>query len=254
MTQAATEPASLRERLQHRQPGRVWVVGHRGAMGHCPENTLASFERGVELGADWIELDVHLSRDGELIVIHDETLERTTNGHGPVRDHTLSELRELDAGDGQRVPTLPEVLDWARPRGVVMDVEIKNAPIYYAGIEQAVVNAIQRAGMADQVIVISFDHAAVKRVKQLEPRIATGVLYACRPTDGGIGLARAAQADAVLPHWAYVTAEDVQAAHAAGLAVAPWATSDPAILRKLIGDGVDAIGTNHPDVLRGLLS
>src|SRR5438270_14072854 len=112
MTQAATERLSLRQRLQQER-GRVWVVGHRGAMGHSPENTMASFERGLELGADWIELDVHLSRDGALVVIHDETLDRTTNGHGLVREHALSELKRLDAGDGQRIPTLDEVLVWA---------------------------------------------------------------------------------------------------------------------------------------------
>src|SRR5579859_1474635 len=115
MPQVTTERLPLRQRLQAER-GRVWVVGHRGAMGYCPENTLASFERGLELGADWIELDVHLSRDGELIVIHDESLERTTNGHGLVRDHTLAELQALDAGDGQRIPTLDEVLAWARKR------------------------------------------------------------------------------------------------------------------------------------------
>jgi glycerophosphoryl diester phosphodiesterase len=93
----------------------------------------------------------------------------------------------------------------------------------------------------------------VKRVKEIEPQIATGVLYACRPTDAGIGLARSAQADAVLPHWAYVTPEDVASAHSANLFVAPWASSDPTILRHLIDCGVDAIGTNHPDVLRDVL-
>ena len=97
MTQAPTERLSLRRRLDQER-GRVWVVGHRGAMGYCPENTLASFERGLELGADWIELDVHLSRDGEVIVIHDEALDRTTNGHGYIKDRTLAELRLLDAG------------------------------------------------------------------------------------------------------------------------------------------------------------
>jgi glycerophosphoryl diester phosphodiesterase len=252
MTQAATERLSLLQRLQQER-GRVWVVGHRGAMGYRPENTLASFERALELGADWIELDVHLSRDGALIVIHDETLERTTNGHGLVREHTLAELRQLDAGEGQRLMTLDEVLDWASQRKTVVDIEIKNAPIYYAAIEDRVVAAVREARMVDQVIVISFDHAAAKRVKLLEPRVATGVLYACRPTDAGIGLARAAGADAVLPHWAYVTADDVAAAHAAGLSVAPWASSDPAVLRHLIACGVDAIGTNHPDVLRDVI-
>jgi glycerophosphoryl diester phosphodiesterase len=223
-------------------------------MGHCPENTMASFERALELGADWIELDVHLSRDSELIVIHDETLERTTNGHGLVRDHTLAELKQLDAGNGQRIPTLDEVLDWARRVNTVVDIEIKNAPLYYPGIEQAVVSALDRSQMTEQVIVISFDHAAVQRVKSLDSSVVTGVLYACRPTDAGVGLARAAGADAVLPHWAYVTSDDVTAAHAEGLTVAPWATSDPAVLRHLIACGVDAIGTNHPDVLREIVA
>ena len=230
-------------------------------MGHCPENTFASFDRALELGADWIELDVHLTRDGALAVIHDEKVDRTTDGRGFVRDHTLAELKQLDAGSwfgpefaAQRIPTLDEVLLWARGRHTPVDVEIKNAPIYYTGIEEAVVESLDRTAMAEQVIVISFDHRSVQRVKMLDSRIVTGVLYAARPTDAGLGLARAAKADAVLPHWAYVTLEDVQTAHAAGLAVAPWATSDPEILHRLIGAGVDAIGTNHPDVLRQILT
>jgi glycerophosphoryl diester phosphodiesterase len=253
MTQAATHRLSLLQRLRQER-GRVWIVGHRGAMGYCPENTLLSFERGLELGADWIELDVHLSLDGALIVIHDETLDRTTNGHGLVREHTLAQLRDLNAGDGQPLPTLPEVLEWAHPRDVFVDIEIKNAPVFYDGISEAVVSAVRAAQMVDRVIIISFDHAAVKRVKEVEPRVATGVLYACRPTDGGVALARAAAADAVLPHWAYVTAEDVALAHSANLAVAPWASSDPKVLKHLVACGVDAIGTNHPDVLRRALS
>jgi glycerophosphoryl diester phosphodiesterase len=260
MTQAPTERVSLRRHLELER-GRVWVVGHRGAMGHCPENTLASFERGLELGADWIELDVHLSRDGALIVIHDETVDRTTNGHGLVQEHSLAELKALDAGAwygpqyaGQRIPTLDEVLVWARQRGAAVDIEIKNAPVYYAGIEEAVVHTLDRLSMTDQAIVISFDHRAVQRVKALDSRLLTGVLYACRPVDGGIELARHAGADALLPHWAYVTSEDVRAAHDAGLSVAPWVSSDPVVLKSLIGAGVDAIGTNHPDVLKTLLT
>jgi glycerophosphoryl diester phosphodiesterase len=249
MTQATTTRPRLLDRMRQER-GRVWVVGHRGAMGYGPENTLVSFERGLELGADWIELDVHLSADGELVVIHDETLERTTNGHGLVREHTLAELRQLDAGHGQHISTLGEVLDWARARNTVVDIEIKNAPIFYDGISEAVVDVVKKADMVDQVIVISFDHAAVKRVKALEPRVATGVLYSCRPTDGGIALARAANAEAVLPHWPYVTKEDVAQAHAAGLSVAPWASSDPEVLRHLVECGVDAIASNHPDVVK----
>src|SRR6185295_178724 len=157
MTQAPTERLSLRRRLDQER-GRVWVVGHRGAMGYCPENTLASFARALELGADWIELDVHLSRDGELIVIHDEALDRTTNGHGLVQDHTLAELKQLDAGSGARLLTLGELLDWARQHDTIVDIEIKNAPMYYDNIEDKVVNSLRDANMIDQAIVISFDH------------------------------------------------------------------------------------------------
>jgi glycerophosphoryl diester phosphodiesterase len=116
-----------------------------------------------------------------------------------------------------------------------------------------VVKTLDRTGMTEQVIVISFDHHAVQRVKTLDSRITTGVLYAARPVDAGLGLARAAEADALLPHWAYVTRADVERAHNAGLAVAPWESSDPAVLRGLIAAGVDAIGTNAPDVLRDVL-
>jgi glycerophosphoryl diester phosphodiesterase len=135
----------------------------------------------------------------------------------------------------------------------VLDIEIKTAPVYYAGIEEKVVATLDRFGMTDQAIVISFDHRAVQRVHALDSRIVTGVLYACRPVDGGLSLARQACADALLPHWAYVTSSDVRAAHDAGLSVAPWTSSDPSVLRSLIDAGVDGIGTNHPDVLRGLL-
>ena len=289
-TAAATECLPLRDRLA-RERGRVWVVGHRGAMGHCPENTLASFERGLQLGADWIELDVHLSRDNALIVIHDETLDRTTNGQGAVREHSLAELKALDAGSwfgpeyaGEPIPTLDEVLGWLNSGLVGTNIDQKlinrgvtgqsavnkiedfdgslGGPIkkdklwfllYYAGIEAAVVEALDRYGMTEQVIVISFDHRTVQRVKTLDPRIATGVLYSGRPVDGGVSLAAQAQADAILPHWAHVTAADVAGAHSAGLSVAPWASSDPAVLRGLIDAGVDAIGTNHPDVLRDVM-
>src|SRR5437868_4519466 len=182
MTQAATERLPLQRRLEQER-GRVWVVGHRGAMGHCPENTFASFERGLQLGADWIEMDVHLSRDGALIVIHDETLDRTTNGRGYVKDHTLAELKRLDAGNGERIPTLHEVLDWAKNRKAILDIEIKNAPVYYDGIESKVVDALDSSGMTERSVVISFDHQAVKRVKELDARVVTGVLYAARPVD-----------------------------------------------------------------------
>jgi len=229
-------------------------------MGYRPENTRVSFDYAVDQGADWIELDVHLTRDGALAVMHDELVDRTTDGHGLLRSLSVAELRRLDAGSwfgaeyaGERVPLLDEVLEWAGTRGVVVDIEIKNAPLYYDGIEAAVVAAIQGADMTSEVIVISFDHRCVSRVRELDSSIATGVLYAARPADGGVSMARLVGADAVLPQWAYVTREDVSLAHAADLAVLPWATSDADVLRRLVEAGADGIATNHPDVLAELL-
>jgi glycerophosphoryl diester phosphodiesterase len=258
MTHPGTPPRSLRERFRAR--GHPAIIGHRGAMGYRPENTRVSFEHALELGADWIELDVHLTRDGAVAVMHDETVDRTTNGHGLLRSHSVAELRALDAGAwfgagyaGERVPLLDEVLDWASSRGVGVDIEIKNAPLYYDGIEAAVVAAVHGAEMTEQVIVISFDHRCVARVRELDASIATGVLYAARPADGGVGMARFVGADAVLPQYAYVTREDVVLAHEAGLAVLPWAPSEPSVLSDLIAAGVDGIATNHPDMLRRAL-
>jgi glycerophosphoryl diester phosphodiesterase len=222
------------------------VIGHRGAMGSSPENTLLSFERAADLGADWIELDVHLSRDGRLVVIHDQSLERTTSGTGRVADHTLKEVQRLDAGQGQPIPSLDEVLDWARERGVGVDIEVKQAPA------RGVVEAIQRRGLTDHVLVSSFDHPLVREIKALDPRLSVGLLYAHRAINP-VRLAREANANVLLPEWPYVVGEDVAAIHAAGLGVWTWATSDPAVLTALIDVGVDAIASDHPDVVRKIL-
>jgi glycerophosphoryl diester phosphodiesterase len=237
---------------QHRAAGRPRVFGHRGAMGHAPENTMASFELAVAQGADAIELDVHLTADDEVVVIHDHRLERTTDGRGIVRELTLEEVRAADAGArfdarfaGQRVPTLDEVLAWARDR-CILDVEIKGGPAPYPGIEARVIDLIRRHEMQDRVLVISFDHPTVRRVKELAPELAAGVLYSGRPIDP-VPLARPAGADALMPYWANLAADDVERAHAAGLSVHPWATSEPEEIGRLLDMGVDSVCSNHPD-------
>ena len=234
------------------------MFGHRGAMGHAPENTFASFEKAVELGVDAIELDVHLTADGEVVVIHDPQLDGTTDGTGLVGEKKLADLKGLDAGAGfgpafagQRIPTLGEVLAWARGTCVV-DVEIKGGPWPYAGIEPRVVDLIRQHEMVDQTIVISFHHPVVARVKSLAPEIATGTLWSCQPIDP-VAVARAAGADAIMPQWTFCDAETVERAHAAGLSVNPWDTSRPEVVEHLIGLGVDSICTNHPDVVVGAL-
>ena len=190
--------------------GRPLVVAHRGASGYAPENTFASFALGLEQGADLLELDVHLSRDGEPVVIHDEALDRTTDGRGLVVEHTVAELRQFDAGAwfgpqfaGQRIPTLDEVLAWARGR-ICLALEIKNAPSFYPGIEAKIAALLDRHDMLRRTLVISFDHPALRRLGGLAPGLLTGALYACRPVDQ-VDLAHAAGARVLAPAWSFVT-------------------------------------------------
>ena len=237
-----------------RAPGAPLLrVGHRGAKGHAPENTFASFNLAVEMGVNAVETDVHLSKDGEVVLIHDHSVDRTTDGRGFVKDMTLLELKQLDAGSwydarfaGQRIPTLSELLEWARDR-VGVAIEIKNGPIYYPGIAEKVVRLLKDHGMELQAILISFDHLVLREAKMIAPEVATGILYVGRFVNEP-GAARAAAADALHPNWAFVTPDLVENAHAAGLAVSPWCPNDLPTIRLLNEMGVDSIGTDYPDL------
>src|SRR5437870_3495608 len=161
--------------------GRILLGGHRGNPDECPENTLASFRSAIDLGVDLIECDVHRSEDGGLPVIHDHLLDRTTDGSGLVRDHTMAELKRFDAGSwkdprfkGERIPSLDEVLTLAKGQ-VGVAIEIKNLPLPYAGIEDALVRTVKDAAMIDDVVMISFDHRSSKRSAELDRKILTGV-------------------------------------------------------------------------------
>lgn len=244
-------------RIPPGRSARPVVVGHRGAAGHAPENTLAAFERGLALGADVIECDVHLTRDGRLAIIHDHTVDRTTSGAGPVGGYSLAELKALDAGAwrgpefaGQRVPALEEVLDLARGRARVA-IEVKQGPVFYPGLEEALVATLERFGAVGEVLVISFDHRSVRRVRELNPAVAVGVLYSARPVDPA-ALASAAGAQALLPHWALITREDVEEAHRAGLLVLPWTANEPELIARLLAMGVDGAASDYPDRLRAV--
>lgn len=244
--------------LRPSRPGRSLVIAHRGASGDAPENTLAAFRLAMEQGADMIELDVQLSADGHLVVIHDPTVDRTTDGRGLVSDLTLEQIKALDAGSGfspayagEKVPTLDEVLDWAASR-IPLAIEIKNGPIYYSGIESKIVDALRSHDAAGSCLVISFDHNAVLRVKQLSPETATGVLFACCPVSPA-SLAAAARADVLLPHWSNLTPEMVRSVHSRGLAVSPWVIDDEREMRRALSLGVDGVATNYPGKLASLV-
>jgi glycerophosphoryl diester phosphodiesterase len=232
----------------------VLKIGHRGAAAYAPENTLASFHRAVELGADGIEFDLHRTRDGRFVVIHDDTVDRTTNGHGKVDPLSFAELRRLDAGSwkgrefaGERIPTFEEVIE-AVPERVVLFAELKAGSAKSPGIEAALARFIRERNVTDRVRVSSFDHRALASLRPLLPELQTGALFTCLPVDL-VGLARNARAQAVHPSFHYLTREAVEEAHRAGLAVYAWTANDPDDIDAVRAMGVDGIFSDHPDRL-----
>lgn len=153
------------------------ILAHRGLRARRPENTLLAFREAWRAGADGIELDVQLTLDGVPVILHDETLERTTSGSGPVNALTLAQLCRLDAGAGERVPTLEEYLDWAAPLSLVTNIELKNNRVTYPGLEEKTIESVQKRGMGERVVLSSFNHASVRECRRLAPEIPTGLLF-----------------------------------------------------------------------------
>ena len=225
----------------------------------APENTMAAFELAVELGADALELDLHLTRDNELVVIHDDTLDRTTDGSGPVHHRSLGELMRLDAGRwfgegfaGQRIPTLAQVLDRFAGK-VPLALEVKAGSTFFPEIEEKVVSALREHAAIGDSAVASFDHYALRRLKEIEPTIRTAALLVGRPVSLS-ALAGPAKADGLALEASFVTKTEVEACRASGLQLVVWVVNDPAQMRHFIKLGVDGIITDRPDLLRLALS
>ncbi len=230
-------------------------IGHRGAAGTHPENTMVSFQWAVELGVDGIEFDVHRTMDGHLVVIHDAMVDRTTNGSGMIMAMGLAEIRALDAGvkkdarfAGERIPTLQELIR-AIPAEVQLFLELKAGTVHYPGIEADVVRVLREEGTMGRVQVSSFDHHALKRLHELAPELPLGMLFADNLLDP-VRLAQEVGAEAIHPAWEWVTEEMVQAAHAAGLKVNTWTVNHPFMLARVKAFGVDGIISDFPEILQ----
>ena len=237
-------------------------VGHRGASAAAPQNTLAAFRKAVELGADGVELDVQLSADGAVVVIHDFTVDKTTNGTGRVADKTLAELKALDAGSrfspqfaGERIPTLAEVFEAIDGR-LMVNVELK-APSqnWNTALVAPVLEIVRRYGMQAKVIFSSFNPHVLYAMKQLAPDIPAGALYA---PDSPVYVRRAwlepfISHEARHPHYSMLTGPIIQWYHAHGLRINTWTVDDPEEMRRLVAAGADSIITNKPDVLKSVL-
>ncbi len=238
---------------------RPLVIGHRGASAYAPMNTIPAFELAADQGADGIEFDVWLSKDGVPVILHDFEVDATTNGHGRICDMTLSALKQLDAGSWKssayadtRIPTLEEVFSALGERFKLINVEIKSDDAMIAGVEAAVLSVIQRHRMQERIIVSSFDPRVLQRFAAIAPDIQIGFLEWEGTPPEAYGLAKLVRHEALHPHHTQVDEGYMRRAKDVGRKVNTWTVNDTAEALRLQRLGVDAIITDMPDVMLAL--
>ncbi len=256
-------PATVDEFMRPGQGPRV--IAHRGFSGKAPENTLVAVRRAIELGADMVEIDVGLTRDGHVVVLHDETLDRTTDGEGLLSEATLEEVRKLDAGSwfapefaGEKVPTLAEVLDLVRGR-ILMNVEIKGEAVSdetAAGIADKVLQLVRARDMEDEIVISSFEPEALRQMRELDAHVMTASLYnkELHNKMGPVEVMDAVGSNGFNLSQRRVNRKIVRACHEAGRPVAVYTVNKKAKMRCLIAIGVDALFTDRPDLMLQVLA
>ena len=237
---------------------KILNLAHRGFSGCYPENSKIAFEEAMKIdGCDGIETDVHFTKDGQLVIIHDPVLERTTNGHGFVRDYTYEELLELDNGSwmdtkfaGQRLMLWSEVLDMCKQMGKVCNLEIKNYEVFYEGIEQEIIKVIEAQKMQDKVFLSSFNHISMEACKRINPDIETGLLYDKPLAEVEFYMSRMIS-DAIHPRYTLLQYQPnlTKFYQSLGKKVNTWTVNEETDMQDMIAQGVDSIITNYPDCL-----
>ena len=234
------------------RPPKPLVIAHRGASAERPENTLSAFELAVQQAADMIETDLHRTRDGAVVIVHDERL-AGLDGRGEIADATLAEVRALDAGGGARIPTLDEVLDRFGSR-VAFNLELKRGTRGdYPGLERLALDAVAPRALLGRTLFSSFYDSVLTRLRALAPEARIGLLLSRRHPHAALERARALGAEAIHPEAALVEPDLVERAHAAGLAIYAFTVDDAGEMRRLLAMGVDGLFSNHPDRLRAVV-
>ena len=237
-------------------------LGHRGASAHAPENTLAAFNLAFDMGADGVELDVSVTQDRVPVVIHDNRVDRTTDGHGAVSEMALAEVKRYDAGAffgtkfrGEKIPALAEVLDGPGRRGIV-NIELKSGKLPNVGLEAAAIaKVIEETQASERVIISSFNHFALHCIHTLAPGLPLGFLYFDRaPLSFPYSKSQPlVQPTALHPRFSVVTTRFMHWARQHDYKINTWTVDEPDEMRRLISLGVDSIMTNKPDVLSQVL-
>ena len=236
----------------------VWA--HRGASAYAPENTLAAFEKAAVMKADGVELDVQLTLDGEVVVAHDEELERVSDGTGYLKDYSLAQLRKLNFNKthpeykGAQIPTLSEVYELLKPTGLTVNVEFKTGIFWYKGIEEKVLDLTAKMGMEERVIYSSFNHYTLAHIRREKPDAKTGLLYSDNWIDVAPYARDVVKVDALHPALYHLQdAEYVKTAHQYGLKTHVWTVNDEDYMCMCVQMGVEAIITNKPDLCRSVV-
>lgn len=235
-------------------------IAHRGFSGKYPENTMIAFRKAVEAGCDGIETDVHITKDGAIVICHDEMVYRTTNGQGFIKDLTYDEIKKLDAGikfgeefKNTTIPDIDEFMDYVKDKNLLVNIELKNGIINYENLEKRIIEKIYEYGLKDNVILSSFNHYSMVKVKEIDSSIKTGLLYAAniyRVHE----YAQKVSADALHPYFPSVMNEDiVKGIKDSNIAINAYTVNEEVYMKKLIELGIDGIITNYPDILARLL-
>ncbi|NMP38537.1 MAG: glycerophosphodiester phosphodiesterase [Clostridiales bacterium] len=244
------------------------VIAHRGASKVCPQNTIPAFKKAVEMGADGFENDVHLTKDGRIVVCHNYNIDDTSNGSGYINDLTFDELRSYDFGSyfsadfaGTQIPTLEEFLDVARDGDIeVINIEIKGPRDGNLEIVKKTIDMVKDFGLFDRLLISSFDDKSLLACKQIDPRTQTGLLYSPdspiieRIFDDQLGFAESLGCDAVHPLFFYVDEDYVADSHKRGMKVNPWTTDTEMIINGMLDCGCDGLITDYPDLARKIIA
>ena len=229
------------------------IFAHRGFSGKYPENTMLAFEKAVEIGVDGIELDVHLTKDNEIVIIHDEDIKRTCDGEGLVKDMTLEELRKFDASATFRgqygfcgIPTLREYFELVKDTPIITNIELKTGIYEYHTIEQRVIDMVREFGLSDKIIFSSFNHFTVKRCEEIAPEIKRGFLTGDWLYDFGKYTAER-NVQCCHPWHISLSEETVKEMHDAGCEINTWTVNEYEDIKKLSAWGVDSLIGNFPD-------
>jgi glycerophosphoryl diester phosphodiesterase len=238
-----------------KEEGRIMkIYAHRGASGYAPENTLEAFQLAIDHRADGVELDVHLTRDKQLIVVHDERIERVSDGNGLVAMMSLKDIKKYLFNKTHpeyreaRAPTLEEVFELLAPTEMKVNIELKNSRIPYEGMEELCMELVEKTGMGERVIYSSFNHHSMAYIKRLNPSAVCGLLYDCCLKNPA-GYMKKVGADALHPHFSDVLLNPEEYAELiqAGGLVHVWTVNDDRDMRKVMDTGVHILITNYPD-------